>query len=100
MGLIELYRKFKEVRTWLAGPGADALEKAIEINDKITDAMRSVHDYLRDLDNQGGFSMASMSVEDAKALEDIKHEKAKLEELLTAPGARVIPGLKEILILL
>ena len=100
MGLIELWQKFKEVKTWLAGPGADALEKAIEINDKITDAMRSVKDYLQSLESQGGLGMASMSVEDVNALEGLRKEKEELEAMVNAPGARFIPGLREVLTLL
>lgn len=102
MSLWDLYNKFNDIKVWLAGPGADAIGKFIEINDKITDAARQVRDYLDSLDSQGGSARASISVEDAKAIDKIQEVKYELEVLAGVGegqqrAAGLPPGMRDLL---
>ena len=99
MNLFDIYNKLQQVRDFLSGPGADAVEGVAEVSQKIADSARDIAAYLRTLDSKVG-----VTAEEAEAMEGLRRVRCDCDKIAGGSGntedgrmRALPPGLTEIL---
>src|SRR5262245_11678876 len=98
MGLADILEKFEKVKEWLAGPGADALDKVVLALQNVTDAAEGVRDYLKSLGEDFVFSsLSEQDVVTVGKLEKVREEIASKTSGETVVGKALPPILVDLI---